>query len=87
VRGEEYSAQIDHFVKCIREGKTALTSFRTASDTTLIANMMREDAAKPLTEIAPAARQTTTEVEATEEVRARARKRTFLGRLLSADEA
>lgn len=88
VRGEEYSAQIDHFVQCIREGKPALTTFRTASDTTLIANMMREDAEKPLTEIEPVGLQTTTAVvHATEEVRARARKRTFLGRLLSADEA
>src|SRR5579883_799852 len=40
VRGEEYSAQIDHFVQCILAGKEALSTFRSASDTTLIANMM-----------------------------------------------
>jgi predicted dehydrogenase len=87
VRGEEYSAQIDHFAQCIAEGKPARSTFRTASDTTLVANMMREDAARPLTAIEPPGRLTTTEVEASAEVRAQARKRTFLGRLLSADEA
>ena len=85
VRGEEYSAQIDHFVQCILAGKEALSTFRSASDTTLIANMMLEDAAKPHTRVTPgierepAARET--EVEP-----ARARKRNFFGRLLSADE-
>lgn len=88
VRGEEYSAQIDHFVECIRQGKPSRSTFRSASDTTLIANMMREDASKPITAVEPGSyRTTTTEIEANEEVRARARKRTFLGRLLSADEA
>ena len=46
VRGEEYSAQIDHFVECIRTGKPALSTFRTASDTSLVANRMRADAQK-----------------------------------------
>ena len=43
LRGEEYSAQIDHFVECIERGTTPMTSFRTACDTDLIANMMRAD--------------------------------------------
>ncbi len=51
VRGEEYSAQIDHFVRCIETGATPLSSFRTASDTNLVAAMMRSDALKPRTAI------------------------------------
>ncbi len=47
VRGEEYSAQIDHFVQCIQTGSTAVSNFRTASDTSLVANKMREDARRP----------------------------------------
>lgn len=44
VRGEEYSAQIDHFVECIKTGATPISTFRTASDTSLVAAMMRADA-------------------------------------------
>src|SRR6202050_1025586 len=44
VRGEEYSAQIDHFVQCIETATTPITNFRSASDTSLVAAMMREDA-------------------------------------------
>jgi scyllo-inositol 2-dehydrogenase (NADP+) len=51
VRGEEYSAQIDHFVQCIKTGATAISNFRTASDASLVANKMREDAGKPQTVI------------------------------------
>lgn len=51
VRGEEYSAQIDHFVKCIATGATPLSNFRTASETGLVAAMMRLDALKPRTTI------------------------------------
>lgn len=49
VRGEEYSAQIDHFVQCVKTGATAISSFRTASDASLVAKKMRDDAAKPQT--------------------------------------
>jgi predicted dehydrogenase len=52
VRGEEYSAQIDHFVQCIKTGTAALSNFRTASDASLVAAMMRADAAKPSTAVA-----------------------------------
>jgi predicted dehydrogenase len=51
VRGEEYSAQIDHFVQCIKSGVSAVSNFRTASDASLVANKMREDAVKPQTAI------------------------------------
>jgi scyllo-inositol 2-dehydrogenase (NADP+) len=49
VRGEEYSAQIDHFTQCIKTGTPAISNFRTASDASLVAAMVREDAAKPRT--------------------------------------
>jgi scyllo-inositol 2-dehydrogenase (NADP+) len=52
VRGEEYSAQIDHFVQCVKLGSTAASSFRTASDAALVAAMVRQDAAKPRTAVA-----------------------------------
>lgn len=51
VRGEEYSAQIDHFVQTIETNGTAISTFQSASDTALVAAMMREDALKPLTTI------------------------------------
>jgi scyllo-inositol 2-dehydrogenase (NADP+) len=51
VRGEEYSAQIDHFVQCIKTGVTAISNFRTASDASLVANKMREDARRTGTAI------------------------------------
>jgi scyllo-inositol 2-dehydrogenase (NADP+) len=46
VRGEEYSAQIDHFVHCIKSGDRPASDFQSASDTSLIAAMLREDAGK-----------------------------------------
>jgi scyllo-inositol 2-dehydrogenase (NADP+) len=49
VRGEEYSAQIDHFVQTIKSGGTTISSFRSASDASIVAAMMREDAMKPHT--------------------------------------
>ena len=52
VRGEEYSAQIDHFVQCIKTGTSARSNFRTASDASLVVAMMRADAAKPRTTVA-----------------------------------
>jgi predicted dehydrogenase len=51
VRGEEYSAQIDHFVQTIKANGTAISNFQSASDTALVAAMMREDALKPPTAI------------------------------------
>jgi len=56
VRGEEYSAQIDHFVQCIKTGDTAITNFRSASDAVRVASMMRKDAERQRTpiEYAPA---------------------------------
>jgi len=51
LRGEEYSAQIDHFVQCINTGAIASTNFRTASDAVLIASMIRKDALKQRTAI------------------------------------
>jgi len=51
VRGEEYSAQIDHFVQTIKTNGTAISNFQSASNTALVAAMMREDALKPRTAI------------------------------------
>jgi predicted dehydrogenase len=52
VRGEEYSAQIDHFVHCINTGSMPTSTFRTASDTVLVAAMLRQDAAQARTAVA-----------------------------------
>jgi predicted dehydrogenase len=52
VRGEEYSAQIDHFVQCIKTGGVAVSTFRSASDTSLVAMKMRADADKNRTMVA-----------------------------------
>jgi scyllo-inositol 2-dehydrogenase (NADP+) len=52
VRGEEYSSQIDHFVQCINTGATAISNFRSASDTSLVARSMRADADKARTTVA-----------------------------------
>jgi scyllo-inositol 2-dehydrogenase (NADP+) len=87
MRGEEYSAQIDHFVKCIQQGSPALSNFRTASDTALVATMMREDATKAVTPVEPRPAQLAQGESAPESARPNPRKRTFFGRLLSADEA
>lgn len=46
-RGEEYSAQIDHFAQCIQNGKPTISTFRSASDASLVATLMRTDAAMP----------------------------------------
>lgn len=86
MRGEEYSAQIDHFVRCIQERSPALSTFRTASDTALVAAMMREDASKETTAIEPRPAKRTGDDSDPESRRSTARKRTFFGRLLSADE-
>lgn len=45
VRGEEYSAQLDHFVAAIRDGRRGtLSSFASAADTDLALEMIRLDA-------------------------------------------
>ena len=47
LRGEEYSAQIDHFVQCIRTGQVeTLSSFASAVATDHVAAMMVQDAAR-----------------------------------------
>jgi predicted dehydrogenase len=51
VRGEEYSAQIDHFVQCMKTNTVPISTFRSATDTSLVATMMREDAGKPYTAV------------------------------------
>ena len=51
VRGEEYSAQIDHFIQCIATGSAAVSNFRSATDAVLVASMMRNDALRPGTPI------------------------------------
>jgi scyllo-inositol 2-dehydrogenase (NADP+) len=78
VRGEEYSAQIDHFVQCIETGATPLSTFRSASDTVLIAAMLRQDAEKPRTAIARRA----AGVAAGREAAAQARPKSFVRSLL-----
>lgn len=82
LRGEEYSAQVDHFVRCIKEGTAPLTTFRTASDTILVAAMMRADALKPHTVVDPIAAQGA----APDVGDSKTRRRTLFGRLLSAEE-
>ncbi len=45
VRGEEYSSQIDYFVKCIASGSTEnVNSFAAAAQTDQLMSMMRDDA-------------------------------------------
>jgi predicted dehydrogenase len=51
MRGEEYSAQIDHFIRCVSTGATPVSTFRTASDTMLVAAMMIRDAARGRTAV------------------------------------
>jgi scyllo-inositol 2-dehydrogenase (NADP+) len=81
VRGEEYSAQIDHFVKCIETGAATLSSFRSASDTVLIASRLREDAQRPRTGIEPiAAGATAVHEEAAATVRPKSFVRSLLDR-------
>lgn len=55
VRGEEYSAQIDHFVQCMKTASPATTNFRSASDAVLITTMMRTDSQQQTTAIATGA--------------------------------
>jgi predicted dehydrogenase len=48
LRGEEYSAQVDHFIGCIKEGRSVTRSpFRSAHEADVVAGMMIEDATRP----------------------------------------
>lgn len=52
LRGEEYSAQVDHFVQAIKNGRTDTRStFRSAVDADLVAAAMVRDAGAPRTGI------------------------------------
>jgi scyllo-inositol 2-dehydrogenase (NADP+) len=52
VRGEEYSAQIDHFFQTVKTGGKSVSNFRTASDASLVAMMLRQDAGSSRTAVA-----------------------------------
>lgn len=77
MRGEEYSSQIDHFVQCVKTGAKPLTTFRTASDTVLVAAMMRADALKARTLVGSDASGTTAALPP----RADASQKSFFGKL------
>lgn len=56
LRGEEYSAQIDHFVRAVKTGHTeTASSFRSAIDTDLVVSAMVKDADVEKTQTEPAA--------------------------------
>jgi predicted dehydrogenase len=47
LRGEEYSAQLDHFVQCIKNSKTEnISSFKSALETDIVIDMLLKDAAR-----------------------------------------
>jgi len=47
LRGEEYSAQIDYFIKCIKENNTKnLNSFESALQTDIVIDLLKNDAEK-----------------------------------------
>jgi scyllo-inositol 2-dehydrogenase (NADP+) len=54
LRGEEYSAQVDHFIECVQRRAETLCPFRAAVEADLVAAMMRKDAQRARLE-APAA--------------------------------
>ena len=81
VRGEEYSAQIDHFVQCITTGATPLSTFRTASDASLVASKLREDAAKPQTAVERQSARERPMPEAAADTRPKSFVRTILDKL------
>jgi scyllo-inositol 2-dehydrogenase (NADP+) len=87
VRGEEYSAQIDHFVQCVKTGAVPLSTFRTASDTSLVAKKMREDAARTRTKVSlDGTLDVNTANSATAPRRTKSIVRSFLDRLLRVDQ-
>jgi scyllo-inositol 2-dehydrogenase (NADP+) len=81
MRGEEYSAQIDHFIQCIKAGTTPISTFRSACDTALIVSAMREDASKPRTMIALPADRAPVALEAASSARPKSLVSKLLGRL------
>ncbi len=82
MRGEEYSAQIDHFVNCIKTGAPSMSSFRSASDTVLVASMLQEDAQKPRSAVAvQEARRAVREPEPAAAFRPKSFMRSILDRL------
>jgi scyllo-inositol 2-dehydrogenase (NADP+) len=84
VRGEEYSAQVDHFIQCISQGTSAVSTFRTASDTNLVASLMRRDAAKARTLVDPrSAADASQETPKSAARRPRSLARTLFNRLTS----
>jgi scyllo-inositol 2-dehydrogenase (NADP+) len=55
LRGEEYSAEIDHFFRCIEEGRSDnVSSFASAAQTDLVVSMMARNAAKSPREVSVA---------------------------------
>jgi predicted dehydrogenase len=52
LRGEEYSAQFDHFIQSIKSGTPALSTFRTAAQTDRLIQMLVADAAAPRSDAA-----------------------------------
>jgi scyllo-inositol 2-dehydrogenase (NADP+) len=81
VRGEEYSAQIDHFVQCIETAATPISNFRTASDSSLVASQMRLDAEKPRTQVSTLSVQGSDSATGTFAKRPRSFVRTLFDRL------
>lgn len=82
MRGEEYSAQIDHFVQCVTTGAAPISTFRSACDTALIVSAMREDALKPHTAIVASTPADTNSVKANSSApRPKSFVRTILDRL------
>jgi scyllo-inositol 2-dehydrogenase (NADP+) len=80
VRGEEYSAQIDHFVQSIKSGSATISSFKSASETSVVAAMMRADAQKPYTSYEAAAAPTSLAAAGSQSRSAGSFIRTLLGR-------
>jgi len=48
IRGEEYSAQIDHFVRAAQEGRETINSFASAAETDEVIAMLVADASREL---------------------------------------
>jgi predicted dehydrogenase len=86
VRGEEYSAQIDHFVQCIKTNTAPISTFRSATDTSLVATMMRQDAGRAYTAVGAGQSQAHGAPAAATPV-ARSFVRSVFDRLTSSDKA
>jgi predicted dehydrogenase len=84
MRGEEYSAQINHFVECIASGKPTISNFRSASDASLVAAMIRADAGRPRTAVVPASMLAERQEDASPQERTPSFVRSLLNRLFNA---